>query len=73
MTARGVDFLQNWIAANVPATENPNRALVLASQCIIEAAGQGISLEELEKTWSGVEDAIKSAIVQAGKPRMPGD
>jgi hypothetical protein len=43
MTTRGVEFLENWIAKNVTrADQGETRASILATQCIIEAASQGI-------------------------------
>ena len=57
MTARGVEFLNNWIAKNVtPADQGETRASILATQCIIEAASQGIVVAHMEEAGPNVEN-----------------
>ena len=59
MTTRGVEFLKNWIAKNVTPTEQGEiRASILATQCIIEAASQGIVVAHMEEGGPNVETSI---------------
>lgn len=70
MTARGVDFLEAWIARNITDTDRPGSrelATILAARCRGEAASKGIGLAELEPEWVTVEMAIYEAM--AGSPR----
>ena len=70
MTARGVDFLQDWIAINITDTDRPGSrelATIFAARCRVEAASKGIGPAELEPEFVTVEMAIYEAM--AGSPR----
>jgi hypothetical protein len=61
MTVRGVDYLENWIKVNVIAANQGldiAKAGALATRCILEAAEQGISVEEMVTEWGSVESII---------------
>ena len=76
MTARGVDFLENWIQKNVTAGEIPDdplHASALATRCIAEAAAEGLTLEEIQPDSGSVESYIFDAMVHLAKPGTPGD
>ena len=76
MSARGVDFLENWIQKNVTAgapPDDPLSASVLAMRCIAEAAAEGLTLEEIKPDSGSVESHISEAMVHVGEPGNPGD
>ena len=76
MSARGVDFLEDWIQKNVTAggpPDDPLSASVLAMRCIVEAAAEGITLEELKPDSGSVESHIAEAMVHLAEPGTPGD
>jgi hypothetical protein len=76
MTARGVVFLDNWIANNMPAldpSDDPLRAYNLAARCIVEAAAEGITLEEINTATDGLETQILDAMAHLAEPGTPGD
>ena len=75
MTARGMDFLKNWIQKNVTtgaAPDDPLRASVLAKHCIDEAAAEGITLEEIKPDTGSVESHIAEAMAKLTEPGTPG-
>ena len=76
MSARGVNFLENWIEKNVtagPPPDDPLRASAVAMRCIAEAAAEGLTLEEIKPDSGSVESHISEAMVHAGEPGTPGD
>jgi hypothetical protein len=76
MTARGVDFLENWIQKNVTAggpPDDPLSASVLAMRCIAEAAANGLTLEEIKPDTGSLESHIAEAMVHLAAPGAPGD
>jgi hypothetical protein len=65
MSARGVDFLNSWMATNITDSERPGSrelATILAARCKGEAASKGIGLIELEPEFVTVEMAIYEAM-----------
>ena len=49
MSARGADFLKDWIAKNVSADDRgETRAVILTTQCVLEAAQRGIAVAHME-------------------------
>jgi hypothetical protein len=72
MTAKGADFLENWIATNVTSETSLAEVVTLAERCIWEAAGLGIKREEIETEWGGVENAIHDAIMHLPTQGAPG-
>ncbi len=76
MTARGVEFLENWIQRNVTVAEkngSRERAKELAERCVVEAAVFEISLDDLEPKFGSIESIIYEAMVHVGEPGTPGD
>ena len=76
MSAKGVDFLENWIQKNVTAgapPDDPLSASVLAMRCIAEAAAEGLTLEEIKPDSGSVESHISEAMVHVGEPGTPED
>ena len=76
MSARGANFLENWIEKNVTAagpSDDPLRASDLAMRCIIEAAAEGITLEEIKPDSGSLESHIFDAMVHLALPGTPGD
>ena len=76
MTAKGVDFLENWIQKNVTAggpPDDPLSASVIAMRCIVDAAAEGITLEELKPDLGSLESHIVEAMVHRAEPGTPGD
>jgi hypothetical protein len=76
MTMRGSDFLQDWIAKNVTASDHAGghqRAEVLAQQFASEAAAEDI-VEKLGSNGSlSVTAMILEAALRRAEPRTPGD
>jgi hypothetical protein len=58
MSARGVDFLKDWIGDYVPAQPRRKKAKKLGEQLRIDAAAAGLTLDELEIDKSSVEQYI---------------
>ena len=76
MTARGVDFLENWIQKNVTSGEMPDdplHASALANRCIADAAAEGLTLEEIQPDSGSLESHISEAMVQLVEPGTTGD
>lgn len=71
MTARGIEFLENWIEKNVTAlnpSDDPMRASNLAARCIAQAAGEGLTLEEIKPDTGSLESHIHDAMVHLAEP-----
>lgn len=69
MTARGVEFLEAWIARNITEGDRPGSrelATILAARCRGEAASKGIGLAELEPEFITVEMVIYEAMAGSG-------
>ena len=69
MTARGVEFLKDWIERNITEHDRPGSrelATILAARCRGEAASKGIGLIELEPEFITVEMAIYEAMAASG-------
>ena len=76
MSARGANFLENWIEKNVtagPPPDDPLTASVIAMRCIVEAAAEGITLEELKPDSGSVESHVADAMVHPAHPGTPGE
>jgi hypothetical protein len=74
MTSRGVDFLQNWIKNNVLAADQGDAfAAILATPCILEAAGRGIMVAHMEEGGPAVESFIKEAVLRLQQRSSTGD
>jgi hypothetical protein len=74
MRARGVDFLDGWIAGNVTSKSNDSAiAGVLAAKLLTEAAVAGFTLADMDLDEETVEDYIRGIIVHVGEPGTSGD
>ena len=74
MTAKGVDFLDGWIATNVTSdSKDPADAGVLAAKLLAEAAVAGLTLADMDLDEDTVEDYIRDIIVHVGEPGAPSD
>jgi hypothetical protein len=74
MTARGAEFVKKWIAKNVTAlgpSDDPMRATNLATRCIVEAAAEGITLEEIQPRTRSLESLIFEAMTHIAEPGTP--
>ena len=71
MTARGVDFLEDWIAKNI--TKDPVDAGLLAAKLVADAAVSGFTLADLELDPETAEGYIREAMVHLAEPGTPGD
>ena len=72
MTARGVEFLKNWIEKNVtPAHQGETRAAILATECILEAASQRILVAHMEEGGPNVETQILEAMIHLEEAEAP--
>jgi len=74
MSARGVDFLEDWIENNVPAMPgNWIEARKLADILRVAAAGADLTMAELKLEDGDVEKIIHEAMVHQNEPGTPGD
>ena len=61
MSTHGVNFLENWIDANVTEADkygSHERAKELAAQCKADAKVQGIALDDLGAVFGSLEKII---------------
>jgi nucleotide-binding universal stress UspA family protein len=61
MTARGKNFLENWIDGNVTEADkygSHERAKELAAQLEADAKAQGITLDDLEPVFGSLDSII---------------
>ena len=61
MTARGIDFLENWIEGNVGEADkygSHGRARKLAAKCAAEANALGVSIDAMEHDQGSLEKMI---------------
>jgi hypothetical protein len=62
MSARGVDFLENWIGANVPVAGDPSQARKLAQKLVVDAMIARVRVSDLE-----LGDTDAAPITTAGR------
>ena len=64
MSGRGIDFLETWIQQHVTEAEkgNHDRARELADKCIDDAAGNCITIDDMEPEWGSVEEIVYDAM-----------
>jgi hypothetical protein len=68
MSARGVDFLENWIGANVPlAAGDRSQARKLAQKLVVDAMVARIRVSDLELGDSDVAECILRAMEHLDK------
>jgi hypothetical protein len=76
MSARGLDFVENWILKNVTPAHHAGghkRATTLAEQCMAEAASQGIPIVEKIPGRLSITGTILDAMLHLAEPGTPGD
>ena len=73
MTARGVDFLDDWLARNVSGVlVDPAKVGVLAAKLLADGLAAGFTLSDMGVDEETVEDYIREVIVYLGGPGTPG-
>ena len=68
---RGVDFVENWILKNITPSDHAGghpRAITLAKQCVVEAAVQGIPLDEKAPGRLSITGIILDAMLRLAEP-----
>ena len=75
MSARGVEFLNEWVSENVPPLPVTGDVLIraLAQKLRDEANAAGFTIADLEIDGSQVEQFIRENIVHVAEPGAPGD
>jgi hypothetical protein len=76
MSARGIEFLENWIQENVTAADRRGdsmRAMVLADRCRADAAAHGFAIDNVELECGSVERFIYEAMAHLKDPGVPGN
>lgn len=75
MTARGVDFLNEWVAENVPAVPLKGDAIIriLAQKLRDDSSAAGFTVADLEIENSQVEQFMRETLVHVAEPGTPGD
>ena len=75
MTARGVDFLNEWVSGKLPPMPTGDNALIkmLAQKLSDDASTAGFILADLELEESKVERFVWETLVHVGEPGTPGD
>ena len=76
MSARGIDFLEDWIAKHVTPDEFEDldvRTHILAERCEVAANAAGLSQDDLEPEWGTVESIIRDVLQQDPGGGTPGD
>ena len=65
MSARGVNFLENWIDGNVTEADeygSHERAKELAAQLEADGKAQGVTLDDMEPKFGSLETIIYEAM-----------
>ena len=75
MTARGVDFLEDWVSGKLPPMPVGDTGLIksLAQKLRDDSAAAGFTLADLEIEEVHVEAFIRETLVHISEPGMPGD
>jgi hypothetical protein len=74
VTARGVDFLEKWIAANVNIKSGDRAdAGLLAAKLVADAAVAGFTLADMELDEESAEEYIREAMVHPDESGALGD
>ena len=73
MTARGVEYLEDWIGKTIKPETTAADAGWLAAHLLAEAAVAGFTLADLELDQETAETYIREAIAHFVKLGMPGD
>ena len=75
MTARGVDFLEDWVSGKLPPMPVGDTELVksVVQKLRDDSAAAGFTLADLEMEEAHVEPFIRETLVDISEPGMPGD
>jgi hypothetical protein len=75
MTARGVNFLNEWVSGKLPPLPIGDNALVkmLAQKLREDVGAGGFTLADLELDESQVEQFVRETVMNFAEPGMPGD
>ena len=73
MTVRGVEYLNKWVAGNVPLLPVRGDVLIraLAQKLRDDAGAAGFTIADLEIEGSQVEQFIRETILQNSELRVP--
>jgi hypothetical protein len=74
MTARGIEFLNEWVGENVPHLPVTGDVLIraLAQKLRDDADVAGFTVADLEIENSQVEQFMRETLVHVGEPGTPG-
>ena len=75
MTARGVEYLNEWVSENVPPLTITGDVLIraLAQKLRDDASAAGLTIADLEIENSQVEQFMRETLVHVAEPGTPGD
>lgn len=75
MTARGVDFLNEWVSGKLPPMPRGDAELVksLVHRLRDDASAAGFTLAVLELETSQIEQFIRETLLHIAEPGTPGD
>ena len=75
MTARGVEYLNEWVSENVPPLPVTGDVLIraLAQKLRDDASAAGLTIADLEIENSQVEQFMRETLVHVAEPGTPGD
>ena len=75
MTARGVEFLNEWVSENVPPLTLTGDVLIraLAQKLKDDAIAAGFKIPDLEIEGPQVEQFIRETLVHVAEPGTPGN
>lgn len=75
MTARGVEYLNEWVSENVPPLPVTGDVLIraLAQKLRDDAGAAGFTVADLEIEGAQVEQFMRETLVHVAEPGTPGD
>jgi hypothetical protein len=73
MTARGVDFLEEWIANALRNVADRTQSRQLSQKLMVDAVTARLTVSDLEIGDMDVEKYILEAMVHLAEPGTPGD
>ena len=75
MTARGIEFLNEWVSENVPPLPVRGDVLIraLAQKLRGDASAAGFTIADLEIEGPQIEPFIRETIAYVAEPGTPGD
>lgn len=75
MTARGIEYLNDWVEENVPPLPVTGDVLIraLAQKLRDDSGKAGFTIADMEIEGSQVEQFIRETITHVAEPGTPGD